>query len=66
MKGFLSMTYFKEYDEKHRDTIGRWIADGSFKPALDITEGIEKGGDVLIDIFQGKNIGKALVKVSDA
>ena len=65
MQGFLSMTYFEKYDEEIRDMLGKWIADGSFKTTLDIREGVEESGTLLVDIFHGRNKGKAMVKLVD-
>jgi len=65
MQGFLSMAYFK-YDEEVRKVLGGWIADGSLKTTFDIREGIEGSAKCLIDIFEGRNYGKAICKISDA
>lgn len=65
MVGFLSMSLIDKYDKEHRETLGRWIAEGSFKPSMEISDGIETSGQTLVDIFDGKNLGKSLVKVAD-
>lgn len=44
-----------------QQNVSKWIADGSFKPSLDITEGIEKSGEALLSLFEGKNFGKAII-----
>jgi NADPH-dependent curcumin reductase CurA len=45
--------------------VSKWIAEGSFKPTLSITEGIEKSGEALLSLFKGENHGKAIIKLSD-
>lgn len=53
--------YLKERDEK----LGQWLSDGSFKAKYTITEGIENGPEALVGMLQGKNFGKAVLKIAD-
>ncbi|KAH7322902.1 hypothetical protein B0I35DRAFT_476803 [Stachybotrys elegans] len=51
--------YYKEHQEKMQE----WLADGSFKAKLDITEGIDKAAEGFSAMFKGENLGKALLKI---
>lgn len=53
--------YFKEHQEK----IQEWLADGSFKAKLHVTDGIDNAAQGLVDIFAGRNFGKAVLKIKD-
>ncbi|RYP63504.1 hypothetical protein DL771_009249 [Monosporascus sp. 5C6A] len=69
----LSMTNFivsdedfgPAYAEDHRRDVQKWIADGSVRPKLHITRGIENAPEGLLEIFQGKNFGKAVLKIKE-
>ncbi|KAJ5614665.1 NADP-dependent oxidoreductase RED1 [Penicillium herquei] len=50
------------YTKKHQENVQKWIKDGSFKVLLHQTDGIENAAEGLIDIFYGKNMGKAVLK----
>lgn len=52
---------------KARDeNVSKWLADGSFKATLSVTEGIDNSPEGLIGMLQGKNFGKAVLKIADA
>ncbi len=53
------------YTEEHQRNVQKWIADGSFPAKLHITRGIENTPESLLEIFQGNNFGKAVLKVKD-
>ncbi|KAI5460971.1 hypothetical protein BGZ63DRAFT_388104 [Mariannaea sp. PMI_226] len=65
MQGFLvtnprfGPAYFKE----HQENVQKWLAEGSIKVKLHITEGIERAADGLVDMLVGKNFGKAVLKI---
>lgn len=40
-----------------------WLADGSVKAKLSITEGIDNAADGFVGMLQGKNFGKAVLNV---
>ncbi|RYP38789.1 hypothetical protein DL766_000789 [Monosporascus sp. MC13-8B] len=67
MAGFLvgDEEFGPAYAEDHRRDVQKWIADGSFRPTLHITRGIENGPEGLLEIFQGKNFGKAVLKIKE-
>ncbi|KAI2469979.1 NAD(P)-binding protein [Annulohypoxylon bovei var. microspora] len=53
------------YTERHQRDVQRWIADGSVKAKLHVTHGIDRGAEGLVEIFQGKNFGKAILKIKE-
>lgn len=65
MQGFLvgKPGFGPDYAQEHREKLGQWIADGSVHTTLDITEGIEKAPEGFVGMLQGKNFGKAVLKI---
>ncbi|KAM3088450.1 hypothetical protein ACMFMG_000091 [Clarireedia jacksonii] len=53
--------HIKDRDEN----VAKWLADGSLKAKLSVTEGIDNGPDGLVGMLQGKNFGKAVLKIAD-
>ena len=45
--------------------VGKWIADGSFKPQLHIVEGIDRAGEGLLELYKGENFGKSILQVAE-
>ena len=54
--------YVKERDEN----VSKWLHDGSFKAKTSVTEGIDNAPEGLVGMLQGKNFGKAVLKIADA
>ncbi|KAL4882136.1 hypothetical protein BJY04DRAFT_217460 [Aspergillus karnatakaensis] len=50
-----------QYYEEHVETVQSWIADGSFDPVMSITKGIDNAATGLVELFEGRNIGKAVL-----
>jgi len=67
MRGFIvgdknmGPVYLKERDEK----VAKWLHDGSFKSKYSITEGIDNAPEGFVGMLQGKNFGKAVLKIAD-
>jgi NADPH-dependent curcumin reductase CurA len=53
--------YRKERDEN----IAKWLHEGTFKAKMSVTDGIENAPEGFIGMLQGKNFGKAVLKISD-
>ena len=51
------------YYKEHQETMSKWLADGSVKAKLDVVEGIENAADGLVGMLEGKNFGKAVLKI---
>ncbi|KAH8802521.1 oxidoreductase-like protein [Xylogone sp. PMI_703] len=55
------MAYRKERDEK----MSEWLRDGSVKAKYSITDGLDNGPEGFVGMLQGKNFGKAILKIAD-
>ncbi len=54
-----------KYFQEHQEKMQKWIADGSVKVRLSVTEGIDNAGEGLVGMLEGKNFGKAVLKIAD-
>lgn len=63
VKGFIVFDYESRYAEARKDIAG-WLKSGKIKRRDYIVEGgIEKAEEGLQALFEGKNLGKCLIKV---
>ncbi|KAI1775475.1 NAD(P)-binding protein [Hypoxylon cercidicola] len=53
------------YTRRHQETVQKWIAEGSFKAKLHVTHGLDNAAGGFLEIFQGKNFGKAVLNIRD-
>ncbi|OAX84726.1 hypothetical protein ACJ72_00892 [Emergomyces africanus] len=51
-----------KWAKEHKETVSQWIKEGSFKPVIAETVGIDNAAEGLVGIFRGKNFGKAVLK----
>ncbi|KAM5453439.1 hypothetical protein MaudCBS49596_002641 [Microsporum audouinii] len=51
------------WTKEHLERVSKWIKDGSFKPLIAETEGIDNAPEGLVGMFHGKNLGKAVLKL---
>ena len=67
MTGFLvgDKDFGPAYTKEHQKTVQSWIADGSFPAKLHITRGLENAPEAFVELFTGKNFGKAVLRVQD-
>jgi NADPH-dependent curcumin reductase CurA len=63
MLGFFIYDYAK-YFEEARINMAEWIKEGKLHYHEDILEGLEKMPEALNRLFEGKNVGKQLVKIN--
>jgi len=54
-----------KHGKEHQKNVQKWIADGSFKAKMSVTEGIDHAAEGLIGMLEGKNFGKAVLQVAD-
>ena len=65
VEGFLVRDFAPRYSEATKQ-LGQWVASGDIQYRETVTEGLENAPDAFLGLFEGENIGKQLVKVSDA
>jgi NADPH-dependent curcumin reductase CurA len=65
MQGFLVAKpgFGPTYAKEHREKLSQWIKDGSVKVSMAVTEGIDNAAEGLVGMLQGKNFGKAVVRI---
>lgn len=65
LQGFLVFTpeFGYAYAKDHQERLGQWIAEGSFTAKLHVTEGIDNAAEGFVGLLEGKNFGKAVLKV---
>ncbi|KAJ4160050.1 uncharacterized protein LMH87_007982 [Akanthomyces muscarius] len=65
MQGFLVGTpgFGPDYFQEHQEKLSSWLADGTFKSKLHFTDGIDKAAEGFVDMLEGKNFGKAILRI---
>ena len=53
-----------KYAEEHQKNVQKWIHEGTYKPQMSVTEGIDNAAEGLLGLFEGKNFGKAVLEIS--
>lgn len=64
VEGFLIRDYANRYREAN-ERLAAWVRRGEIEYRETITEGLENAPVAFLGLFEGENIGKQLVKVSD-
>ncbi|KAF2868678.1 hypothetical protein BDV95DRAFT_499805 [Massariosphaeria phaeospora] len=66
MRGFIvsDANMGPNYAKDHQEKLQKWIADGSFKAKMSVTEGIDNAIDGLLGMFKGQNFGKAVLQIA--
>ncbi|WP_373006529.1 NADP-dependent oxidoreductase [Hyphomonas sp.] len=64
VKGFIVIDYYPRFAEGIQQ-MGQWLMEGKLKFETDVVEGLENAPASLSRLFEGKNLGKLVVKVSD-
>ncbi len=67
MRGFIvsDRDMGPKHAREHQEKMQQWLADGSVKAKLHVTEGIDHAAEGLVGMLEGKNFGKAVVKIKD-
>ncbi|KAM3458323.1 hypothetical protein MY3296_000529 [Beauveria thailandica] len=65
MQGFLVFApgFGPAYFQEHMEKLSSWLADGTFKSKLHFTEGIDKAAEGFVDMLEGRNFGKAILRI---
>jgi NADPH-dependent curcumin reductase CurA len=64
VQGFIMGDYVKQYDEALQN-LSQWVQEGKLKTNTTVVEGFENSVHVWRDLFEGKNVGKLLLKVAN-
>jgi NADPH-dependent curcumin reductase CurA len=64
MQGFIVSDpgFADKWGKEHAERVSQWIKEGTFKPKIAETVGIDKAAEGLVGIFRGDNFGKAVLK----
>ncbi len=62
MQGFIVNDYAKKFPDAIKQ-LSTWITSGKLKYKETIVEGFENIPLAFLDLFEGKNVGKMVVKV---
>ncbi|KAI9820120.1 MAG: hypothetical protein M1832_003827 [Thelocarpon impressellum] len=54
-----------KYAAEHQTKLQKWIAEGTFKSRSSVTDDIDNAPDGFVGMLQGKNFGKAVLKIAD-
>lgn len=64
IKGLVVFDYMKtHFSEFKREMLG-WLESGQIKPLENIVDGLEHAPDALQSVFEGRNLGKTVVRVA--
>ena len=64
MEGFIVLDYLSRFVEAI-EALSGWIAEGKLAYEEDIQIGLENAPKTLLRLFEGKNLGKQLLKLAD-
>lgn len=64
IQGFIIMDH-PEIESEFMKEVTKMLLDGKIKYRETVAQGIDKTPEALIDVLQGKNFGKQVVKVAD-
>jgi NADPH-dependent curcumin reductase len=64
LRGFINTEFVAEHYADFLKTVSAGLADGRIRYREDITDGFENAPAAFMDLLQGKNFGKALVRVA--
>ena len=62
MQGFIVSDYASQFPQAINQ-LSRWLEEGKLTYSETIVEGFEKTPEAFIQLFEGKNTGKMIVKV---
>jgi len=65
MTGFIVFHLQSTYEEEFYKIVPSKLAKNELKHREDVTDGLEKVGEVLLAVQKGLNKGKAVIKVAD-
>lgn len=54
-----------KYEQEWMKNMSQWIKNGEITVKMDVTDGIERSADGFVGMLEGRNFGKAVLKVAD-
>ncbi|MEO9322188.1 NADP-dependent oxidoreductase [Nocardioides sp. C4-1] len=63
VRGFIQDEFTASHGEAFARDMGAWVADGSVRYLEDVTDGLENAVEAFRGLLDGRNVGKALVRV---
>jgi NADPH-dependent curcumin reductase CurA len=67
MRGFIvsDQNMGPKHAKEHQEKLQKWLADGTFKATISVTDGIDNAVDGFLGMLEGKNFGKAVLQIAD-
>ncbi|KAJ4298811.1 hypothetical protein N0V88_003849 [Collariella sp. IMI 366227] len=67
MRGFIvnDPGFWDKHGKEHQEKMQQWLAEGSVQAKLHVFEGIDNAAEALVGMLEGKNFGKAVLKIKD-
>jgi NADPH-dependent curcumin reductase CurA len=53
------------YAKEHQEKMMKWLHEGTLKAKVSITEGIDSASEGFVGMLNGRNFGKAVLKIAD-
>jgi NADPH-dependent curcumin reductase len=66
MQGFIILDHYGERFDTFRREMAEWVAAGRVKHREHVVDGLQNAPGALIDLLEGRNFGKVVVRVADA
>jgi NADPH-dependent curcumin reductase CurA len=66
LRGYINYEFAAEHYAKFLRIVGAAIGDGGIRYREDITDGLENAPAAFIGMLEGRNFGKALVRVAES
>lgn len=64
IRGFINIEFAADHYAEFLRTVSAGLADGRIRHREDVTEGLENAPAAFMGLLQGRNFGKALVRVA--
>ncbi|KAJ1979525.1 hypothetical protein H4R35_001487 [Dimargaris xerosporica] len=64
IQGFIISDYYLSHYAQFVKEVSNYVKKGQFTYKLDVTQGLENAPQALVGVLEGKNFGKAVVKVN--
>ena len=65
MQGFIILDHYADGYAAFQRDMKAWVASGEVKQREDIVNGLENAPAGLIGLLEGRNFGKAIVRIAD-